>query len=152
MFNIVVYAYFVYGSMKDNRESYIFVIKILHCWMGACYFDLHAGSCVNASYTGCCDVGQCRGLPEQSYCYCDVDCYQHGDCCSDIGQTCQSLQCKKMLKYTWLSNIICIITTPRLLQLRKHSLLHCSITMVYSKLSKDNNYSYFIDCMHGKAS
>ena len=68
--------------------------------MGACYFDLHAGSCVNASYTGCCDVGQCRGFPVQSYCYCDVDCYQHGDCCSDIGQTCQSSQCKKMLKYT----------------------------------------------------
>ena len=56
-------------------------------------------------------------------------------------------KCWSIHDWATLYALVYIITTPRLLQLRKHSLLHCSITMVYSKLSKDNNYSCFIDCM-----
>ena len=50
-----------------------------------------AGSCVEAGFAECCDLGQgepCVAPP--TYCLCDPSCHEHDDCCDDIGEICSS--------------------------------------------------------------
>ena len=112
VYNNLLCLWYTERQSYNCRELYNINISLSeYCYSAfiSDYYCLHAGSCVNASYTGCCDVGQCRGLPEQSYCYCDMDCYQHGDCCSDIEQMCPNSPCMAtppLLHKTILSGIV----------------------------------------------
>ena len=45
-----------------------------------------SGSCNMAGYTNCCNTGMCWGSPAS--CFCDLDCYHYGDCCTDIDSSC----------------------------------------------------------------
>ena len=47
---------------------------------------LTTGSCADANYSECCTHGQCAGYP--ATCFCDDNCYDRGDCCSDVDVTC----------------------------------------------------------------
>ncbi|CAI8033001.1 Low-density lipoprotein receptor-related protein 6, partial [Geodia barretti] len=50
---------------------------------------LTIGTCTAAGFESCCAVGvgqPCLGNPQD--CYCDVDCFLFGDCCSDIDDIC----------------------------------------------------------------
>lgn len=47
------------------------------------------GSCIEAGYNSsdiCCVSGFCAGIP--AVCLCDLECYERGDCCSDIDDSC----------------------------------------------------------------
>lgn len=49
----------------------------------------YLGSCIEAGYNSsdmCCVSGFCAGLP--AVCMCDLECYERGDCCSDIHDSC----------------------------------------------------------------
>jgi hypothetical protein len=48
-----------------------------------------AGSCADANYSECCTHGQCAGYP--ATCFCDDNCYDRGDCCSDVDVTCSEV-------------------------------------------------------------
>ena len=48
--------------------------------------DFCTGLCA-VDYGSCCEGGFCAGHPPT--CYCDADCRQRNDCCSDIDQTCR---------------------------------------------------------------
>ena len=48
---------------------------------------LNAGSCVNASFNGCCTGADCEVFSSSTFpisCFCDVLCYTYDDCCNDI--------------------------------------------------------------------
>ena len=52
-----------------------------------CSYDVNLGSCLalNLSYSGCCvwsPLSPCKS----NECYCDQDCHDVGDCCSDIAE------------------------------------------------------------------
>ncbi|CAI8030562.1 Low-density lipoprotein receptor-related protein 4 [Geodia barretti] len=48
-----------------------------------------AGYCADANYSECCTHGQCAGYP--ATCFCDDNCYDRGDCCSDVNVTCSEV-------------------------------------------------------------
>ena len=45
-----------------------------------------SGSCARAGYSDCCEDGSCLG--DLGDCSCDEFCYNFGDCCTDISDTC----------------------------------------------------------------
>ena len=54
------------------------------------YHAVVAGTCASIGYTtGCCppDV-DCKATDGYMDCYCNFDCHQWGDCCSDIVDVC----------------------------------------------------------------
>ena len=53
------------------------------------FIFLCSGSCLEAGYNSsdvCCTSGHCSGIP--AVCSCDLECYERGDCCSDIDESC----------------------------------------------------------------
>ena len=44
------------------------------------------GSCAAAGFSSCCTEGPCQGQPLN--CYCDANCHQFGDCCTDVPADC----------------------------------------------------------------
>ena len=65
---------------------HFFTIYIIPLSCETEYTILHAGSCT-ANYNDCCTYSRLRTC-QVGDCYCDSNCYQLNDCCSDLPQIC----------------------------------------------------------------
>ena len=73
-----------FSPLKEKEEG-----KSFYLHWSCCVIDVHAGSCVDAGFVGCCVEDDCEVFAP-SYpisCFCDEDCFLYNDCCDDITNT-----------------------------------------------------------------